>query len=64
MKLGIHEAAVVLEPFVSVTRVSVLVVVAIGGSTIREKNHDLVNGLWVLRKVILKLTKLERMQYL
>jgi len=47
--LGVDEGAVVLEPLEGVARVAVLLVVAIGSSTVGEEDHDLVNGFRVLR---------------
>lgn len=56
MDLDIDERAIVLAPLESVTRVPMLLVIAIGGSTVREKDHDLMDRLWVLREVVLKST--------
>jgi hypothetical protein len=50
--LDIYEGAVVLAPLEGVTGISMLLEVTIRSSTIREKNHHLVDGLGVLRQVI------------
>jgi hypothetical protein len=54
MNLGIDERAVSLEPFEGMPRVAVLLVVAIGSTTIGEQDHDLVDRLWVLAEVVLQ----------
>ena len=54
MHLGVNEGAVILEPFESVAGVAVHVMIAIRSATIREQDHNLMNGLWVLRKIVLK----------
>jgi hypothetical protein len=58
VNLGVDEGAVILEPLECVSRVSVLVVVTVGCAAIREKNHDLVNGLRVLGEVVLKISSM------
>lgn len=53
MHLDVDEGTVILEPFVGMTRVAVLVVVAVGSSTVREENHHLMDRLWVLGEIVL-----------
>ena len=52
MELDIVEVAVLLDQFECVAGISVHVCVSVGGASIREQNHDLMNGLWVGGKVI------------
>lgn len=52
MNLCVYKGAVVLDELVSVTGVSVLVVVAVGSAAVGEEDEDLVDGLWVLGKVV------------
>ena len=53
MDLSVDPAAVGLDELVGVARVTVHVVVTIGGATIGEEDGDLVSGLWVLCQVVL-----------
>ena len=52
--LDVMEFALSIDKLESVTGVSVHVAVTLWGSTIGEENHNLVDGLWVLREVILE----------
>lgn len=54
MDLDVDKSPVILQPLEGVARVAVLLVVAVGGATVGEEDHDLVDGLWVLGKVVLK----------
>ena len=54
MNLCVHEASVFFQPLEGVTGVAVLLVVAIWGSAIREQNHDLMDGLGVIGKIVLE----------
>ena len=51
--LGVNVASVLLDVFEGVTGVSVHVMIPIWSSTIREEDHDLMDGLGVLGQVIL-----------
>jgi hypothetical protein len=55
MELSVDEGTIVLEPLEGMAGVTVHVVVTVRSSTIRKKDHDLVNGLWVLGEVVLRL---------
>jgi hypothetical protein len=50
--LCVHERTVGLVPLESMSGVSMLVVVTVWSSTIREKDHDLVNRLRVLAEIV------------
>jgi len=52
VNLSVDETAVVLEPLERVSGVAVLLMVAIRSSTIREKDHDLMNRFWVLGEIV------------
>lgn len=54
MELGVHEGTIGLEPFEGVAGVTVHMMVAIRSSAVGKENHDLVNGFWVLGKVVLR----------
>lgn len=43
MQLGVHEGSIGLSPLESVAGITVHLVEAIGGSTVREEDHDLVD---------------------
>lgn len=51
--LCIDPAAVIFDQLERVTRVTMHIVVAIGGTAVREEDGDLVSRLWVLGKIIL-----------
>ena len=53
MELGVHKGTIILEPLEGVAGVTVHMMVTIRGSAVRKEDHDLVNGLWVLGKVVL-----------
>lgn len=53
MDLDVDERSVILAPLEGVARVTVLLVETIGGSTIGEEDHHLVNRLRVLTEVVL-----------
>lgn len=57
MNLDVDKGAICLAPLESVTRVSVLAVITIGSSAVREEYHNLMNRFRVLRKVILKIVQ-------
>jgi hypothetical protein len=54
MELGVHEGTIVLEPLEGVAGVTMHMVVTVRSSAVGKEDHDLVNGLWVLGKVVLK----------
>jgi len=54
MELSVDEGTIILEPLEGMAGVTVHMVVTVRSSAIREENHDLVNGLWVLGKVVLR----------
>ena len=54
MELGVHKGAIVLDPLEGVARVTVHMMISIRSSAVRKEDHDLVNGLWVLGKVVLR----------
>lgn len=60
MHLHVHILAVLLDPLEGVSGVAVHAVVAIGSTTVREQDHDLVDGLGVLREVVLEFGKSDR----
>lgn len=51
--LSIDPAAIVLDELVGVARVTVHLVVTIGGTAIGEEDGDLMSRLWVLGEVVL-----------
>lgn len=51
--LGVNILAVCVHELESVTRVAVHVAETVGGTTVREQNHNLMDGLGVQREVIL-----------
>lgn len=51
--LSVHPAAIVLDELEGVARVTVHIVVTIGGAAIGEEDGDLVSRLWVLGQVVL-----------
>lgn len=53
MELGVHEGTTILEPLEGVAGVTVHMMVTIRSSAVGKEDHDLVNGLWVLGKVVL-----------
>lgn len=53
MNLGVNVASILLDVFEGVTGVPMHVVVPIWSSTVGEEDHDLMDGLWILRQVIL-----------
>ena len=54
MELGVHEGTVLFDPFEGVAGVTVHVVVSVRSSAVGKEDHDLVDGLWVLGKVVLE----------
>ncbi len=54
MDLGVNVLAICVHELESVPRVAVHVAETIGSTTVREQNHDLMDGLGVQREVILK----------
>ena len=53
MYLNIYKRTIIFEPLKSVPGITMLLMVAIRGSTVWEKNHNLVDRLWVLGKIVL-----------
>ena len=51
--MGVHEGTIILEPLEGVAGVTVHMMVTIRSSAVGKEDHDLVNGLWVLGKVVL-----------
>jgi hypothetical protein len=51
--LNVDKGAIVLAPLEGVSRVAVLMLETGRSSAVGEENHDLMNGLWVLGKVVL-----------
>jgi len=51
--LNVDKGAINLAPLEGVSRVAVLVLETGRSSAVREEDHDLMNGLWVLGKVVL-----------
>lgn len=51
--LSVDPAAIVLDELVGVARVTVHLVVTIGGTAIGEEDGDLMSRLWVLGEVVL-----------
>jgi len=54
MELGVHKGAIVLEPLEGVAGVTVHMMISVRSSAVRKEDHDLMNGLWVLGKVVLR----------
>jgi hypothetical protein len=52
--LDVDKGTIVFEPFESMSRVSVHLVVAVRGAAIWEENHDLMDRLWILGKIVLQ----------
>ena len=53
VQLCVNKGTICLQPLESVSRVTVHLMVAIGSSTVREENHDLVDRLRILAEVVL-----------
>ena len=53
VNLGVNVTSVLFDEFKGVTGVSMHIMVPIGSPTVREEDHNLMNGLGVLRQVIL-----------
>lgn len=53
MNLGVNVASVLFDELVGVTRVSMDIVVPIRGSAVGEEDQDLMDGLGILRQIIL-----------
>ena len=51
--LNVDKGAIVLAPFEGVSRVAVLMLVTGRSSTVREEDHQLMNGLRILGSVVL-----------
>lgn len=55
MGLDVDKGTIILDPLVGMSGVSVHLVIAIRGAAVREKDHDLMDGLRVLGEVVLQL---------
>jgi hypothetical protein len=51
--LCVNKGTICLQPLKSVSRVAMHLMIAIGSSTVREENHDLVDRLRILAEVVL-----------
>lgn len=52
VNLSIHPVSILVDQFQSMAGITVLVAVAVRDATITHEDHDLMDGLWILREVV------------